>query len=151
MNKNETSLNRSIERLSSGLKINSAKDNASGLAISRKMQVQIDALSRASDNAGDGISLIQTAEGALNEVHSILQRQRELAVQAANGTLSSDDRAAVQSEMKMLNDEINRISSSIQFNNMNLLDGSADLKTYPSNPNIATTKYKYLKPSLFEK
>lgn len=139
MKKNDTSLNRSIERLSSGLKINQAKDDASGLAISRKMQVQIDALSRASDNAGDGISLIQTAEGALNEVHSILQRQRELAVQSANGTLSVEDRAAVQSEMKMLNDEINRISSSIQFNNMNLLDGSADLKTYPSNPDIATT------------
>ncbi|MCQ2749928.1 MAG: hypothetical protein MJ246_08370 [Clostridia bacterium] len=139
MQKNDTMLNRSIERLSSGLKINHAKDDASGLAISRKMQVQIDALSKASDNAGDGISLIQTAEGALNEVHSILQRQRELAVQAANGTLSEEDRAAVQSEMKMLNDEVNRISSSIQFNNMNLLDGSADLKTYPSNPDIART------------
>lgn len=139
MDKSNTRLNKSIERLSSGLKINRAADDAAGLAISRKMQVQIDALSKASENADDGISLIQTAEGALNEVHSILQRQRELAVQSANGTLSTEDRAAVQSEMEMLNDEINRIAKTVQFNNMNLLDGSVDVKTYSSDENIAKT------------
>lgn len=137
MNGNNTRLEKSIERLSSGNKINKAADNATGLAISRKMQVQIDALSKASENAGDGISLIQTAEGALNEVHSILQRMRELAVQSSNGSLSTDDRLSAQNEIDMLKDEVNRISSTVQFNNMNLLDGSIDSKTYSNDENIA--------------
>lgn len=134
--KNDTRIEKSLEKLSSGLKINKASDDATGLAISRKMQVQIDALDKASDKASDGISLIQTAEGALNEVHSILQRMKELSVQSANGTLSDEDRTSVQSEITMLSDEIDRISTTIQFNSMNLLDGSISNKTYPSDPQI---------------
>ncbi|MCQ2977070.1 MAG: hypothetical protein MJ232_03545 [archaeon] len=138
MNKNNSRLEKSIERLSSGLKINKAADDATGLAISRKMQVQIDALGKASENANDGISLIQTAEGALNEVHSILQRMRELSIQSANGSLSDEDRNSVQSEIDMLKDEVDRISSTVQFNSMNLLDGSIDSKTYSDREDVAT-------------
>ncbi|MBN2083231.1 hypothetical protein JW859_13615 [bacterium] len=117
-------ISKSLERLSSGLRINRAADDAAGLSISEKLRGQIRGLSRASMNALDGISLIQTAEGALNEVHSILQRMRELAVQSANGIYTSDDRAALQLEVTQLIDEIDRISASTEFNTKNLLDGT---------------------------
>ena len=117
---------KSTEKLSSGYKINRAADDAAGLSISEKMRSQIRGLNKASANAQDGISLIQTAEGALNESHAILQRMRELAVQAANGTETADDREAVQNEIAELQDELTRISETTEFNTMKLLDGSLD-------------------------
>ena len=119
-----SSLAKSTEKLSSGYRINRAADDAAGLSISEKMRSQIRGLNKASDNAQDGISLIQTAEGALNESHSILQRMRELSVQASNGTETDDDREAVQQEISQLQDELTRISSTTEFNTMKLLDGS---------------------------
>ena len=118
-------LQKSINKLSTGLRINSAADDAAGLAISEKMRAQIRGLDRAASNAQDGISMIQTAEGALNETHSILQRIRELAVQAANDTLTQEDRGYIQLEVDQLKEEITRISNTTQFNKKKLLDGSA--------------------------
>ena len=118
------SVAKSLERLSSGLRINRAADDAAGLSISEKLRAQIRGLNRASSNALDGISLIQTAEGALNEVHSILQRMRELSVQAANGIYTADDRQAIQLEITQLTDEINRIADTTEFNTKTLLDGT---------------------------
>lgn len=115
---------KSTEKLSSGYRINRAGDDAAGLTISEKMRSQIRGLDKASSNAQDGISLIQTAEGALNEVHSILQRMNELATQAANDTNTTLDRDAVQQEIDALQSEITRVQSTTQFNTMNLLDGS---------------------------
>ena len=119
-----SSLAKSTEKLSSGYRINRAGDDAAGLSISEKMRGQIRGLDRASTNAQDGVSLIQTAEGAMNEVHSILQRMRELTVQAANDPNASEDRTAIASEQSQLVQEINRIASQTQFNGMNLLTGS---------------------------
>ena len=115
---------KATEKLSSGYRINRAGDDAAGLSISEKMRSQIRGLNKASTNAEDGISLIQTAEGALNEAHSILQRMNELATQAANDTNTSDDRDAIQKEIDALTSEIDRIASTTQFNTMNLIDGS---------------------------
>ena len=114
---------KSSEKLSSGYKINRAGDDAAGLTISEKMRSQVRGLNKASDNAQDGISLIQVAEGALNETHSILQRMNELATQAANDTNTTADRTAIQQEINQLASEITRISSTTQFNTMNLIDG----------------------------
>lgn len=122
---NQNGVQGSLEKLSSGLQINRAGDDAAGLAISEKMRGQIRGLEQASTNAQDGISLIQTAEGALNETHSILQRMRELAVQASNDTNDdATDRAAIQDEVDELAKEITRISETTEFNEKNLLDGS---------------------------
>lgn len=121
---NTANTSKNIEKLSSGLRINRAGDDAAGLAISEKMRGQIRGLDQASRNSQDGISLIQTAEGALNETHSILQRMRELAVQSGNDTNTADDRKNLQDEMDQLNKEIDRIQSTTQFNTKNLLDGS---------------------------
>ena len=117
-------LSKSTEKLSSGYKINRAGDDAAGLSISEKMRAQIRGLNKASSNAQDGISLIQVAEGALNETHSILQRMNELATQAANDTNTATDRTALAAEVTQLKTEIDRISTTTQFNTMNLLDGS---------------------------
>ena len=127
-------LDKAIERLSSGKRINSASDDAAGLAISQKMDTQIRGLEQASRNASDGISVIQTAEGALNEVHSMLQRMRELAIQVSNGTYDSVDRSAVQAEVDQLNEEIQRISDTTEFNERKLLNGEIDRRSY-SNTN----------------
>lgn len=113
---------KSLEKLSSGLRINRAGDDAAGLAISEKMRGQISGLNQAARNAQDGISLIQTAEGALNETHSILQRMRELAVQSANDTNTADDRGEIQKEVAELIEEVDRIATTTQFNGQNLLD-----------------------------
>lgn len=118
-------MQKSIQKLSTGLRINSAADDAAGLAISEKMRAQVRGLDQATSNAQDGISMIQTAEGALNETHSILQRMRELSVQAANDTLTSQDRSYIQLEVDQLKEEISRIASTTQFNKKKLLDGSA--------------------------
>ncbi len=117
-------LAKSTEKLSSGYRINRAADDAAGLAISEKMRSQIRGLEQASSNASDGISMIQTAEGALAETHSILQRMRELMVQASNGTETDDDRENIQDEIEQLQEEIDRIASDTEFNTMKLLDGS---------------------------
>ena len=119
-----TSQAKSTEKLSSGYKINRAADDAAGLAISEKMRRQIRGLTQASSNAQDGISCVQTAEGALNEVHDMLQRMNELAVKAANGTNQSEDRAYIDSEVQALKSEIDRVASTTTFNEQMLLDGS---------------------------
>ena len=121
---NTSAAGKSMEKLSSGLRINRAGDDAAGLAISEKMRGQISGLEQASRNASDGISLIQTAEGALNETHNILQRMRELAVQGANDTNTSDDRVAIEEEMSQLTEEISRISETTEFNGQSLLQGT---------------------------
>lgn len=119
-----TAKSGSLAKLSSGLRINKAGDDAAGLAISEKMRGQVSGLKQAVRNAQDGISLIQTAEGALSETHSILNRMRELAVQSSNGTNTDDDRKEIQKEINALADEITRIAEDTQFNTMELLDGS---------------------------
>ena len=122
---NNSAVSKSLEKLSSGFRINRAGDDAAGLAISEKMKAQITGLETASSNAQDGISLIQTAEGNLTEVHSMLNRMVELATKSANGTYQNEvDREALQSEMDQLLEEIDRISQSANFNGIKLLDGS---------------------------
>jgi len=124
MNSNSTAAGKSMEKLSSGLRINRAGDDAAGLAISEKMRGQIRGLDQAQANAQDGISMIQTAEGALNETHSILQRIRELADQSANGTYTDADRKSIQDEVTQLKSEIDRIGNTTEFNTQKLLNGS---------------------------
>ena len=119
-----TNLSKSTEKLSSGYRINRAADDAAGLSISEKMRGQIRGLKQASTNAQDGQSLIQTAEGAMNEIHSVLQRMRELTVQAKNDTYLQEDRAKIKTEVDQLQSEITRIATQTQFNKMNLLTGS---------------------------
>lgn len=129
----ENKLAASMERLSSGLKINQASDNPAGIAISNKMKAQIDALDQAESNASDGVSVLQIADGALNEVASILQRMRELSVQAANGTNAYVDRVSMQNEIDELKKEIDRISRDTEYNTKSLLDGSSDVRIYGEN------------------
>src|SRR3954467_9954550 len=118
-------LSKSMERLSSGYRINRAADDSAGLAISEKLRAQIGGLAQAQRNAQDAVSLVQTAEGALAEVHSMLQRVRDLAVQFNNGTLSASDKAAITSEVEKLRDEIDRIGSQTKFNEIALLTGTS--------------------------
>ena len=115
---------KSTEKLSSGYKVNRAADDAAGLAISEKMRRQIRGLTQASLNAQDGISAVQTAEGALNEVHDMLQRMNELAIKSANGTNQTEDQSYIQSEVDALIKEIDRVATTTTFNERNLLDGS---------------------------
>ena len=136
LGKNNSAMEKSLERLSSGYRINCAADDAAGLAISQKMKTQIAGLNQASRNASDGISVIQTAEGALIEVEEMLQRMRELSVQAANGTSTDEDRLQLQAEVDQLKDEINRISETTEFNTKKLLDGTVDRRSYSSDPNV---------------
>jgi len=132
-------LQKSTEKLSSGYKINRAADDAAGLSISEKMRNQIRGLNKASDNAQDGISLVQTAEGALNEVHSMLQRMSELAVQAANDTNQTVDKNALEAEVTQLQTEIKRVGSTTQFNKMNILDGTFTAKNLQVGANANQT------------
>lgn len=125
LSSSQASLTTSIQRLSSGLRINSAKDDAAGMAISTRMTSQINGLNQAARNANDGISLAQTAEGAMSAMSDNLQRMRELSVQAANGTLSTDDRKGVQSEITQLKSEIDRVANQTSFNGTKLMDGSS--------------------------
>jgi flagellin len=124
------SLSTSMQRLSSGLRVNSAKDDAAGLAISERMNAQVKGLNVAARNANDGVSLAQTAEGALGKVSDMLQRMRELSVQSANSTNSKDDRKAIQTEVKQLTDEIDRVSQQTSFNGKKVLDGSFNGATF---------------------
>ncbi len=130
LGRTNSALDKSLERLSSGYRINRASDDAAGMAISQKMKTQIAGLDQASRNAADGISVIQTAEGALQEIEDMLQRMRELAVQAANGTNADSDRKAIQQEIDQLNEEITRISETTEYNTMTLLDGNLNCQSY---------------------
>lgn len=139
LSKSQGDLSTAMQRLSSGLRINSAKDDAAGLAISDRMTSQIRGLNQASRNANDGISLAQTAEGAMQESTNILQRMRELAVQAANSTNSAADRAALQQEVNQLKTEMNRIASSTTFNGLKILDGTFVSQQFQVGPNANET------------
>ena len=134
-------LAKSLERLSSGLKINHAKDNPSGLAMTNRMNAQIVGVGVANDNSNNGISVIETADGALNEVTQMLQRISELSVKAATGTLSDSDRELIQEEVAALKDEITRVSKATQFNGQNLLDGTFERKGYASDSTIQVNSY----------
>lgn len=138
MTANTSASGKSMEKLSSGLRINRAGDDAAGLAISEKMRGQIRGLDQASRNAQDGISLIQTAEGALNETHNILQRMRELAVQAGNDTNNTADRGQIQKEIDQLTKEVDRISETTEFNTKKLLNGAAGIKTNVTGANASS-------------
>lgn len=137
LNTINNNLAKSIERLSSGYKINKSSDDPAGKAISQRMQAQLRGLDRATDNANDGISLIQTAEGALDEVHSILKRMRELAVQAANETFDEADRDAMQDEIAQLQQEIDRIAETTDFNGRKLLNGELNKKGYTDTEDLS--------------
>ena len=134
-----TNLARSTEKLSSGYRINRASDDAAGLSISEKMRGQIRGLKQASTNAQDGQSLIQTGEGAMNEIHSVLQRMRELTVQAKNDTYLQEDRTKIKDEVTNLQDEITRIATQTEFNKMKLLDGSFTGKQFQVGANDGQT------------
>lgn len=137
----ENRVSTSVERLSSGLRINRAGDDPAGMAISQKMKAQIRGLSRASDNSADGVSVINTADGALAEVHSILGRMRELAVQGANDSNTETDREAVQTEINSLTEEIDRIAATTQFNGVTLLDGNLDYRGYTDVREVSVITY----------
>lgn len=141
VNVSDKKLSTALGRLSSGLKITAAKDNPSGYAIGRRMHAQIEGLSIAAKDANNGISIIETAEGALTEVHDMLQRMNELSVKGATGTLTTSDRATLQSEMKQLQEEITRIARDTEFNGQPLLDGSFDLKGYTNDLNAKVDYY----------
>ncbi len=144
-------LDKSLEKLSSGYRINKAADDAAGLAISQKMKTQIAGLDQASRNASDGISIIQTAEGALNEVNAMLGRMRELSVQASNGTNKIEDRKSIQAEIDQLKQEIQRISDTTEFNKKTLLDGSIDRQSFTNNPNVQLVSVSDTVPSKYYK
>lgn len=139
MGANTASAGKNLEKLSSGLRINRAGDDAAGLAISEKMRGQIRGLAMATKNSQDGISLIQTAEGALNETHNILQRMRELANQSANGTNTNEDRKALQAEVKQLKEEMDRIGNTTEFNTQKLLNGAIKIFRW----SVCWTRYYY--------
>ena len=140
--KTENSLSSIMERLSSGLKLNHAKDNPAGMAISHKMKTQIEGLNRANNNASDGSAVIEIADGALNEVTEMIQRIRELCVQAANDTNCDDDKAAIQNEISELKEEINRVSTHTEYNTMKLLDGSQNSRVYSNQVSrLSVSKY----------
>lgn len=130
LNKNDNRLAQSLQRLSSGLKVVEAKNNPAGMAMGKRMNTQLTGISSATQNSNDAISVIETADGALTEVHDILQRLNELGVKASTGTLSESDRAIVQKEAAQLKEEITRIAATTQFNGQTLLDGNFDLKGY---------------------
>ena len=130
---------KAIEQLSSGLRINKAADDAAGLAVSEKLKNQVRGLNQAQRNAQDAISLLQTAEGALNETHNLLARMRELSIQSANDTLTASDRVHIQDEVNQLLFEVDRIATSTQFNKAILLDGSATNTVFHVGPNAEPT------------
>ena len=138
---NDDLLSKSLERLSSGLKINHAKDNPAGLAMSKRMNAQIEGLSVANQNASDGVSIIEIADGAMTEISEMLQRINELSVKSANGIMTDDDRATVQDEVKQLKEEITRISDVTEFNGQKLLNGEYDLKGYTNKQEVKVNYY----------
>jgi Flagellin and related hook-associated proteins len=141
LNRNDSKLAKSLQRLSSGLKVVEAKDNPAGMAMGKRMNAQLTGIAAATQNSSDAISVIETADGALSEIHDILQRMNELAVKSSNGTWSDNDRATIQEEIKQLKAEITRIASDTQFNGETLLDGNFDMKGYTDNPNVKVGYY----------
>ena len=139
LNRANDRLSASLERLSSGYKINSAEDSPVGAAMSQKMKTQLRGLDRAIQNASDGISVVETAEGALNEVTDMIQRMRQLSVQGANGTMSAQDRQSLMDEIAQLKEEINRISSDTEYNTRGLINGELSRRTYTNIPGIRST------------
>ena len=139
LSKSEDALSSAIERLSSGLRINKAEDDASGMAISKKMHAQIKAIERSANNTQDGVSVVQTAEGALSELENILQRMRELSVKAASETNSGEEKDAIQVEINQLTKEVDRISTSTEYNTMTLLDGTLQRRAYADKDNVSAT------------
>ncbi len=144
---NDNRLSQSLERLSSGLKINRAKDNPAGLAMAKRMNAQIEGVSVASQNASDGISVIEIADGAMTEVAEMLQRINELSVKASTGTLADEDRMTIQDEVAQLKEEIARVSETTEFNGQKLLNGEFDLKAYTDNEEIKVSTYSADVPS----
>ena len=140
VNAADSRISQSLKRLSSGLKITAAKDSPSGYAIGRRMNAQIAGVTVATNNSNRGINIVQTADGALSEVHDMLQRMNELAVKGAHGVLTTEDRAMLNAEMKQLKEEITRISTDTEFNGQPLLDGSFDLRGY-TNSQVATVDF----------
>lgn len=134
-------LSQSLQRLSSGMKINSAKDNPAGLAMAKRMNAQIDGLSAANSNAGDGVSIIETADGAMSEISEMLQRLNELAVKAANGLNADSDREVIQEEVEQLKEEITRVADVTEFNGQKLLNGEFSLKGYTDNVDVKVKSY----------
>lgn len=141
LQKNDNRLQASLARLSSGLKIVNAKDNPSGLAMSKRMNAQIKGVDTAVQNAGDGISVIEIADGTMSEIHDMLQRINELAVKASTGTITDDDRRLIQEEVDQLKEEIDRIVAETEFNGQPLLDGTFDLKGYTDNVDVKVASY----------
>lgn len=141
LRRSENRLDSAIERLSTGLKINHGKDNPSGLAVARRMNLQIRGVGSASDNAKTGQSIIETADGALSEIHDILQRINELSVQGSTGTLTDEDRTAIMDEVDQMKQEITRIANNTDFNGQTLLDGSFDLKGYTNQVGVDVASY----------
>lgn len=141
LNKADNKLQASMARLSSGLKIVDAKDNPAGLAMAKRMNAQLEGLDQATQNSNDGISIMQIADGALSEIHEMLQRINELSVKAATGTLTDDDREIIDQEVKQLTEEIDRTASEVEFNGQKLLDGSFDLKAYTDNVDVKVAYY----------
>lgn len=141
INRNDNSLSESTKRLSSGLKINNAKDNPSGLAMAKRMNLQLEGLRVGKDNSNEGISIVRTADGALSEITEMLQRMNELAIKGANGTMSDSDRKTLQDEVKQLQEEISRIGSETQFNGQSILDGTFDLKGYSADEKVKVLSY----------
>ena len=141
LNVADKSVSASLRRLSSGLKLNSSKDNPSGYAIARRMNTQISGVGVATNNAKTGINILETADGALTEVHEMLQRMNELAIKGAHGTLTTVDRSMLQEEMKALKEEIERVARDTEFNGQRLLDGSFDLKGYTDDPHVKVGYY----------
>lgn len=141
LNKSDQKLTTSLKRLSSGLKITAAKENPSGYAIGRRMNAQIGGISVATQNANNGVSIIETADGALTEVHDMLQRMNELAVKGATGTLTSVDRETLNQELKQLKEEVTRIATDTEFNGQPLLDGSFELRGYTSSQLVKVDYY----------
>ena len=139
--RNDNRLQQSLGRLSSGLKIVNAKDNPSGLAMSKRMNAQIKGISQATQNASDGVSIIEIADGSLSEIHDMLQRINELSVKSNTGILTDDDRRLINAEVQQLKEEITRISAETEFNGQKLLDGSFDLKGYTDQENVKVTYY----------
>lgn len=141
LTRNDNKLAASLGKLSSGYKITHAKDNPSGLAMAKRMNAQIAGVSVATDNAGDGISVIEIADGTMSEIHDMLQRLNELSVKASTGTLTEQDREIINNEAQQLKEEIDRISGEAEFNGQKILDGSFDLKGYTANVDVKVAYY----------
>ncbi len=141
LTRNDNKLQESLARLSSGLKVVNAKDNPSGLAMAKRMNAQIEGINQATQNAGDGVSIIEIADGTLAEIHDMVQRLNELCVKASTGTLSDNDRKLINDEARQLKEEITRISEEAEFNGQNILDGSFDLKGYTTEQSVKVAYY----------